>query len=100
MRFIALEKKHRLHDGYRAAVSAEGRNLLLFQDDGQIHIIDNRCPHADAKLDKASIREGVLRCPWHGICFDVHSGRGLAHDMQLVKYLVCHQGPEVGILLD
>jgi 3-phenylpropionate/trans-cinnamate dioxygenase ferredoxin subunit len=100
MRFIALEKAHRLVDGYRSVVSVEGRNLLLFQEDNQIHIVDNHCPHAGAKLDKATIENGVLRCPWHGICFDVQTGNGLVHDMQLIKFPVCHQGADIGILLD
>ena len=56
MRFVALEKQHRMHDGYRRAVTCEGRNLLLFQHDGQIHIIDNTCPHAGASFEKGSIR--------------------------------------------
>ena len=33
MRFIALEKLHRMHDGYKRAVMVDGRNLLLFQCD-------------------------------------------------------------------
>lgn len=100
MRFVALEKMHRLYDGYQAAVTVEGRNLLLFQHDGQIHIIDNSCPHAEAKLDRATIDMGVLCCPWHGICFDVRTGKALAQDMQLVKYPVCFEGPDVGLMFD
>ena len=101
MRFVALEKKHRMHDGYRIAKVVAGRNLLLFQEDGQIHIIENRCPHADAPLDKATVREGCIRCPWHGICFDLTTGEAVSHqDMRLVKYPVMQEGTEIGILLD
>ncbi|HQQ63713.1 MAG TPA: Rieske (2Fe-2S) protein [Pseudomonadales bacterium] len=99
MRFIALEKLHRLHDGFRAAVSVEGRNLLLLQDDGQIHIIDNYCPHAGARLDRASIRGGEILCPWHGMAFRLDSGKGTTCGLELVKYNPVFEGQQVGILL-
>jgi nitrite reductase/ring-hydroxylating ferredoxin subunit len=100
MRFVALEKQHRLHDGYRRALAVEGRNLLLFQHDGQIHIIDNYCPHAGAKLDNASICGNELRCPWHGIAFDIHTGRAVTCGLELVKYPPAYEEQSVGILLD
>lgn len=99
MRFVALEKLHRLHDGFRVAVNVEGRNLLLLQDDGQIHIIDNYCPHAGARLDRASIRCGEIVCPWHGIAFDIASGKAVTCGLELVKYQPVIEGKQVGILL-
>lgn len=100
MRFLALEKLHRLHDGYRRAFTVEGRNLLLFQHEGHIHIIDNSCPHAGAMLDKASISGNELRCPWHGIAFDVHTGRAATCGLELVKYSPAYEQQSVGVFLD
>ena len=100
MRFVALDKLHRLHDGYRRTIAVEGRNLLLFQHDGQIHIIDNYCPHAGARLDKGSISGDLLRCPWHGIAFDIHSGQAATCGLSLVKYAPAYEGQDIGILLD
>ena len=100
MRFLALEKKHRLHDGYRRAFAIEGRNLLLFQHDGQIHIIDNYCPHAGAPLEKASICGNELRCPWHGIAFDIQSGRAATSGLELVKYVPAYKHQSIGIMVE
>lgn len=100
MRFLALEKMHRLHDGYRRTILIEGRNLLLFQHDGQIHIIDNHCPHAGAPLEKAAIRAGQLRCPWHGMAFDLVSGRAMTCGLELVKYSPAFERQNVGIFVE
>lgn len=100
MRFVALEKLHRLHDGFRAALTIEGRNLLLFQHDGQIHIIDNVCPHAGARMDNASIRGQQIVCPWHGIAFDIRTGQAVTCGLALVKYPPVVEGQQIGILLD
>ena len=100
MRFLALEKQHRMHDGYRRVIALEGRNLLLFQHDGQIHIIDNECPHAGANLEKGSIQGGELRCPWHGIAFDIESGYAANCGLQLVKYKAAFEQQSVGIVIE
>lgn len=100
MRFFALEKQHRLHNGYRRVVPVEGRNLLLFQHDDQIYIIDNACPHAGASLEKGSIWNGQLICPWHGIAFDIGSGIAASCGLQLVKYQPVFEGNSVGVVLE
>lgn len=75
MAYVALEKLHQLHDGYRRPLRLAGRELLLLQEEGKVYLIANRCPHMDAPLHKASIHNHVLRCPLHGIEFDLRDGR-------------------------
>jgi 3-phenylpropionate/trans-cinnamate dioxygenase ferredoxin subunit len=99
MRFIALEKLHRMHNGYRRAVMVEGRNLLLFQHDDQIHIIDNVCPHAGAPMEKASIWDGQLVCPWHGMAFDIKTGCAATCGLKLTKHQPAFEQQSVGILI-
>jgi nitrite reductase/ring-hydroxylating ferredoxin subunit len=100
MRYIALEKKHRMHNGYRQNVKSEGLNLLLFQHDDQIHIINNVCPHAGASLEKGSIVGNEIFCPWHGIAFNIHSGESVACGLKLVKYEPVYERQSVGIFID
>src|SRR5690606_117287 len=75
MPFIALEKLHLLTDGYRKAVTIGGRPYLLLQEEGRVSLIKNACPHASAPLTYASYADGHLRCPLHGIEFELASGR-------------------------
>ncbi len=74
--FYPLEKLHRLHDGYQKAIKVGRHELLLLQDEGRLYLIENRCPHMDAPLTFASVREGVIRCPMHGIEFSLRTGEG------------------------
>lgn len=99
-RFMALEKLSRLHEGYRKAFIVEGRNLLLFQHDGHIHLILNECPHAGARLDRATLRGNAIVCPWHGMAFDLGSGHAASCGLTLVKYPVAYHAQDVGIYLE
>lgn len=100
MRFLPLEIRHRMRDGYRRAFAIEGRNLLLFQHDDQIHIIENVCPHAGASFERGSILGDEIRCPWHGIAFNIHSGEAVTCGLKLVKYSPAYEHYHVGILID
>jgi len=77
MAYQALVPLHQLHDGYRRSFRVAGRELLLLQEAGQVRLLVNRCPHMQAPLDRASCDRGVLRCPVHGIEFDLHGGQAL-----------------------
>lgn len=75
MPFVVLEKLHQLYDGYRKAFTLAGQPLLLLQENGKALLIKNACPHAGAALTYATCTGKTLRCPLHGIEFDLISGR-------------------------
>jgi len=103
MKFCPLEKLHHLHDGYIRALRVGGRDLLLIQEQGQPYIIANRCPHMDAPLTYASVQNGLLRCPMHGIEFDLQSGcarGGAAASLDsLEKFPIVYEGAMLGVML-
>ena len=74
MAFVALAKLHQLYDGYRSLVRLAGREWILVQEEGRLYCIANQCPHLQAPLAHASIANNILRCPAHGIEFDLRSG--------------------------
>ena len=44
-----------------------GKPILLYRDaSGQLHAMEDRCPHRQAPLSKGRIVEGKLECPYHG----------------------------------
>lgn len=77
--------------GQRLLVKVEGREVGIFNVDGEYFAIGNRCPHNGAALCKGRIvglveasepgayefsRKGeMLRCPWHGWEFDLRTGK-------------------------
>lgn len=96
--FIALERLLNLDEGYRQVFQLQGRSLLLIVVEGRTLLLENRCPHQGAALDKASITAGVLRCPRHGIEFDLASGRALSAPCASLVYLpVAYGADRVGI---
>ena len=98
MAFFALEKAHRLYDGYFQAFNVRGLQLLLVQDGSQIHLIENRCPHMDAPLNHARIINGHIRCPMHGIEFNLSNGQPKNGVGGCIKrYKFCYEGNQIGI---
>lgn len=99
MSFVALEKLHLLHDGYRKPLSLAGHNLLLLQENGKTLLIKNECPHAGAVLTYATCTENALRCPMHGIEFDLATGHPLtpacASSLQFLPLI--YDGGNIGV---
>lgn len=100
--FYPLEKLHLLHDGYQKAIKVGRHELLLVQDEGRIYLIENRCPHMDAPLTFASIRTGIVRCPMHGIEFNLQTGEGRtpAPLPPIKTFVPVYEGNLVGVDLD
>jgi len=99
MAFYPLEKLHRLHDGYSNPFRVGGRDLLLVQSDGVPFVIENRCPHMDAPLTYASVTKGRIRCPLHGIEFDLRTGRGTCAK-PLHSIPIVYDGNQLGVELE
>jgi nitrite reductase/ring-hydroxylating ferredoxin subunit len=77
--------------GSRLIVEVAGRQVGIFNIDGEYHAVLNRCPHLGGPLCEGPIKSlleadvpGELRsdpsqlfltCPWHGWEFDLRTGR-------------------------
>jgi 3-phenylpropionate/trans-cinnamate dioxygenase ferredoxin subunit len=77
--------------GGRKVVEVEGRSIGVFNVDGELFALRNRCPHQGGPLclgvrsglalattpdDLRYVRRGeILRCPWHQWEFDIRTGQ-------------------------
>ena len=77
--------------GTNKVVTIRGREIVIFNVEGEFFAFLNKCPHEGAKLcfgvlvgltessgpgDYRFQRKGeMLRCPWHGWEFDLRTGR-------------------------
>ena len=77
--------------GHRMLVKVNGREIGIFNVEGEYFAVGNRCPHEGASLCRGRIvglveaeepgsyrfsRKGeLLRCPWHGWEFDLRTGK-------------------------
>lgn len=55
-------------------VQRGGHTIVLVQNNGDVHAIDNRCPHLGFPLDKGTVKDGLITCHWHHARFDLASG--------------------------
>ncbi len=55
-------------------VRLAGNTVALFEHDGKIFGVDNRCPHMGFPLDKGTVQDGILTCYWHYARFDLATG--------------------------
>ena len=74
MPFLALEKLINLHDGYRRRIKRDALDLLVLQEQGNVHIIQSRCPHQEHPLEQAEVLDGLLICPLHQFGFSLETG--------------------------
>jgi nitrite reductase/ring-hydroxylating ferredoxin subunit len=83
-----------LQAGDRVIVEIDGREIAVFNVDGDLHALANYCVHqggpvcegllsgtvgVDEELDLVYEKEGeIVSCPWHGWEFEIRSGEHLA----------------------
>jgi 3-phenylpropionate/trans-cinnamate dioxygenase ferredoxin subunit len=89
-----------LPPGTRKVVTLKGREVVVFNVDGDLYALFDRCPHQQAPLHAGPLHgtslpsddvgdmtygmEGrVLRCPWHHYEFDLENGRCMADGKRL-----------------
>ncbi len=72
-------------EGHRETVQVRGRTVLVLSHDGEIHAVDNRCPHMGFPLSAGTVEDGLLTCHWHHARFELACGDTLdifADDVQ------------------
>ena len=90
--------------GERRLIEANGKSIGVFNTGKQVVAVLNICPHAYAPVCRGKVggttlpskagefvwgRENeILRCPWHGWEFDLHSGQCLTDRRKLKRFPV------------
>ncbi len=103
-----------LPPGTATTVDAFGTTIAVFNVDGTVYAIDNRCPHQQGPLcrgrvggtllpsDPYEYRYGldgqVVTCPWHKWQFDLTNGRAIFDpEVRVPTYEAVVQAGEVVI---
>jgi nitrite reductase (NADH) small subunit/3-phenylpropionate/trans-cinnamate dioxygenase ferredoxin subunit len=80
-------------EGGGKAVAVGDRLVAVFKQGGELHAIDDTCPHMGASLAAGQLEHGVVTCPWHAWRFRVTDGTWA--DNPRVK-IPCHAVRVVG----
>ncbi len=71
MAFVRVAHAEELPPGGRLAAEAAGEPIALFNIEGRVFAIEDRCPHQMAPLNDGHLAGTRLTCRWHGWSFDL-----------------------------
>ena len=72
---IIVGKTSDIPAGKMQKVSADGKEILVINVDGNYYAMDDTCTHAGASLSEGKLEGPVLTCDWHGAKFDCKTGK-------------------------
>ena len=72
--FISVKKLEDLPSGSCLSIDLENRGIALFNLEGEVHALDNTCPHAGGPLGEGTVEGDEIACPWHGWKFHIPTG--------------------------
>ena len=89
-RFV-VARADEIPPGGRKLVTVRGREVVVFNVEGELFALLDRCPHQGGSLCRGKLvglvesdepgryryhRQGeIIRCPWHGWEFDLRTGK-------------------------
>ena len=77
MTSVSLGPVSSLAEGSGRRFDVAGERLAAFLVGGEVHVIDDRCSHAEASLAEGELFDNEVECPKHGAAFDITDGAAL-----------------------
>ena len=75
--FLPAARLDQLAAGRGLALEVGGVSVALFVAAGEVHALDDLCPHSGGPLSEGPVADGCVTCPWHGARFELASGRSV-----------------------
>lgn len=75
MSWMPVCKLSAISDGEHLALNVEGKAVGIFMIEGQLHAIEDICPHAYALLSEGFVEGRTVECPLHEAIFDIPTGK-------------------------
>ncbi|MDZ7344512.1 MAG: non-heme iron oxygenase ferredoxin subunit [candidate division KSB1 bacterium] len=99
--FIKVATIDEIAPGTGKQVEANGKQIALFNLDGNFYAIDNTCTHRGGPLAEGFVEGEDVTCPWHGAQFNIKTGAvvGPPATQRVTTYNVRVQGNEIEIEL-
>jgi naphthalene 1,2-dioxygenase ferredoxin component len=91
-----------LAEGDVIGVMVAGKDIALFEVDGEVFATDNICSHGHARLSDGFLEGREIECPLHQGRFDVCSGQALCAPLteNIKTYTVRIENMRVMLKLD
>jgi nitrite reductase/ring-hydroxylating ferredoxin subunit len=100
--WIKAANRGDLGDGEVLGIVLAGREIALYDIDGNLYATDDVCTHAYARLSDGWLDKAEIECPLHAGRFDVRSGKALCPPVtdDLRTYAVRLVDDEIQVKLD
>lgn len=72
---IIVGKTSDISAGKMLKVTADGKEILVTNIDGNYFAMDDTCTHAGASLADGKLDGSTITCDWHGAKFDCRTGK-------------------------
>ncbi|MED4286877.1 Rieske (2Fe-2S) protein [Priestia megaterium] len=113
LRSVRVCSSEDLQPGQRKLVKVDGTEIAIFNLNGELYAVRNKCPHQGVSMVYGSIdgtmlpsdphtyeygrHNEILRCPLHGWGFDLKTGNSLfdAEKCKLKTYDVGQEGDSI-----
>jgi len=91
-----------INPGQVRLVDVKGKQIALFNINGEFFAIDNMCTHDQASLAEGDISGHEVTCPLHGATFDVRTGEVLSPpaDDDVACYSVRVTGTDIEVAVE
>lgn len=63
-----------LLEGECKTINCGMKAIAIFRSEGNLHAIDDFCPHMGAALSGGHVESGTVTCPWHAWRFRLCDG--------------------------
>ena len=73
--YVPVADEAALEEGATLRAEVNGTVVAVARCEGQVYAFQEFCTHRYGPLSEGAIRDCQVRCPWHGSCFDVRSGK-------------------------
>ncbi|PJG60644.1 non-heme iron oxygenase ferredoxin subunit [Aeromonas cavernicola] len=75
MSWVSVCKVNAISDESPVAIKVGEKEIGIFMVEGQLHAIEDICPHAYALLTEGFIEGRTIECPLHEAIFDIPTGK-------------------------
>ena len=75
--YVKAARTDEIAPGQARLVIVKGKEIALFNIDGDFFALDNLCTHEEGPLAEGEVEGHEVTCPWHGAKFDIKTGEVL-----------------------
>ena len=72
---IIVGKVADIPSGKMQKVTADGKEILVVNVNGNFYAMDDTCTHAGASLSEGTLEGDIVTCGWHGAKFDCKAAK-------------------------